>query len=44
MIATKDYTLKEMKKLFNDNGLEFYVTCEDHELVKINFMVKKNET
>lgn len=39
----KDPTLNELRKIFINNGLEFYIKKEKAGVVKVHFIVKEEE-
>ena len=43
MIKENDPTINELRKIFMDNGLEFYIKKEKKGIVKVHFLVKKEE-
>jgi hypothetical protein len=40
---SKDPTLKELKDIFNEHNLEFFIKKEKGNVVKVHFMIKEEE-
>jgi len=40
---TADPTINELRKIFIDAGLEFFIKKEKHGVVKVHFIVRKEE-
>ena len=39
----KDPTIRELRKIFIDNGLEFYIKKQRAGVIKVHFIVKEEE-
>ena len=39
----KDPTISELRKIFIDNGLEFYIKKKKAGVIKVHFVVKEEE-
>jgi len=40
---SKDPTIKELRKIFVENGLEFYIKKEKKGIIKVHFLVREED-
>ena len=43
MVRDTDPTINELRKIFIENGLEFYIKKQKNGIVKIHFIVREEE-
>ena len=42
-MISKDPTINELRKIFINNGLEFYIKKQKDGIVKVHFLVREEE-
>ena len=42
-MQSKDPTINELRKIFIENGLEFFIKKEKNGIVKVHFIVREEE-
>lgn len=43
MLKKTDPTINELRRIFIDNGLEFFIKKEKHGIVKVHFIVREED-
>ena len=43
MVRDTDPTINELREIFIENGLEFYIKKQKNGIVKVHFIVRKEE-